>query len=140
MSLLRPNDAGKVFRFAVVGIANTGVDIAIFSLLHFSLDMHLLLANTLSYLAAASNSFFLNKYWTFSDTRDHGQTSRQFGLFLSLGIVGLGLSNLVVWALAAYLPAIVAKLLSIGVLFVWNFGTSHYFVFRAKQGVVASTR
>lgn len=138
MSLLRPNEAGKLFRFSIVGITNTGVDVGIFSLLYFSIGAHLFLANTLSYVASASNSFFFNKYWTFADTRNHGKTSRQFGFFLSLGFIGLGLSNLMVWALAAYLPTIVAKIFSVGVLFVWNFGTSHYFVFRAKQDGVSN--
>jgi putative flippase GtrA len=123
----------KVARFTVVGVINTGVDIAIFSLLFYVIQMPLLVANSIAYLTAATNSFVLNKYWTFSETRHHGRAHHQFGVFLVLGLIGLGLSNIVVWWLAAYVPEIVAKALSVGVLFVWNLGTSRFIVFQAKD-------
>ena len=129
----RPNEMAKAVRFAVVGVFNTGVDIATFSLLFYILEIQLIIANSIGYLAAASNSFLLNKYWTFSETRRRGRVRYQFGLFLALGLIGLGLSNIVVWSLAAYIPEIFAKLLSVGILFVWNFGTSRFIVFHARN-------
>ena len=123
----------KAVRFAIVGVFNTGVDIAIFSLLLYVLDIQLLVANSVSYLAAVSNSFLLNKYWTFSENRRRGRIHHQFGLFLALGLIGLGLSNIVVWSLATYIPEIFAKLLSVGILFVWNFGTSRFIVFHNED-------
>jgi putative flippase GtrA len=125
----KANEMDKTVRFAIVGALNTGVDIAIFSLFFYAFDASLIAANSIGYLSAVSNSFVFNKYWTFSETRRHGRIHYQFSLFLVLGLIGLGLSNGIVWSLASYVPEIIAKLLSVGVLFVWNFGTSRFIVF-----------
>ncbi len=118
-----------MIRFAVVGVVNTALDVALFSLFYYVLDLPLLLANSSGYLTAATNSFFLNKYWTFAESGTQGRVHRQFVLFLALGLLGLALSNIVVWSLSAYISEIFAKLWSVGVLFVWNFGTSRSIVF-----------
>jgi len=131
--LFKFNEIIKVLQFSVVGVFNTGVDLAIFSLFFYVFEIQLLVANSAGYLAAVSISFILNKYWTFSETRHLGRVHFQLRLFLALGLIGLGISNLAMWSLAAYVPEIiVAKLLSVGVLFVWNFGTSRFIVFGAK--------
>jgi putative flippase GtrA len=132
--LLRLNRAetATAARFAVVGACNTGVDFAVFSLLFYIFDAPLLVANTIAYLLAVSNSFVLNKYWTFAKTCQAGRIEQQISRFLLLGLVGLALSNIVVWRLAVYLPEIVAKMLAVVVLFAWNFGTSRLLVFKVR--------
>lgn len=82
---------------------------------------------------AVTNSFVLNKYWTFSDSGNQGVLRRQFTMFLLLGLVGLAISNAVVWFLAYAVPEIAAKVLSVGALFVWNYATSRLIVFRANK-------
>ncbi len=136
---LKPSDTQfrelmRVFRFGIVGVINTGVDVGVFSLLLFIFDTPVLAANTVGYLTGLCGSFFLNKHWTFSETRDQGHTGRQFLLFAGLGLGGLALSNLVVWSLVHFLPEIVSKLASVAVVFIWNFVTSRLIVFRAKPG------
>lgn len=129
----KKREFGRIIRFAVVGVVNTGIDIGLFSLLFYVAGAPLLLANAVGYLAGATNSFFMNKFWTFSDTRDQGQAHRQYVVFVTLGLVGLGLSSAVVWSLAFLMPEIVAKILSVGVLIVWNFGISRLIVFRDRD-------
>lgn len=130
---LNKKELTKMVHFAVVGVINTGLDVAIFSLLYYIFSLPLLVANSCGYLIAATNSFILNKYWTFSESSNHGQTHRQFVLFIALGLLGLALSNIVVWSLSAYISEIAAKLWSVGVLFIWNFGTSRFIVFPAAN-------
>lgn len=119
----------KWVRFCCVGLLNTGIDLGIFSLLFYVFEVPLLVSNSIAYLAAVANSFLLNKFWTFSETRAHGVIHHQAGLFFALGLIGVGLSNLVVWSLAAYMPEIFAKLVSIGVTLVYNYSTSRFIVF-----------
>ena len=92
---------GQITKFAVVGIINTTIDFSIFLFLLYQLELSLLAANTIAYSVAVVNSFLLNRYWTFSQTSKHGDPRRQFLLFLGFNIVGLGLSNLTVWAVGA---------------------------------------
>lgn len=116
--------------FGLVGVLNTGIDIAVFTFLYYELSLSLIEANTIAYFLAVTNSFLLNKNWTFAETRKEGKTHRQFILFLILGLCGLVLSNLVVYILANWIPAIVAKLFAVLVSFVWNYLTSRKLVFR----------
>jgi len=123
-------DLRRPARFAAVGAVNTVMDVGVFALLHHALGLALLPANSLAYLMAAANSFALNKLWTFADTRHSGRLHRQFPLFLALDLLGLGLSNALVLALAQIVPALAAKLLSVGLLFLWNYTASKRLVFR----------
>jgi putative flippase GtrA len=127
-------DRCQIARFALVGVANTAVDIGLFALLFYVGGAPLLWANSLSYLAAGTNSFFLNKYWTFGETRHKGRMQCQIVLFFVLGIVGLALSNAVVWGLASMMPEFIGKILTVGVLFLWNFAVSRLIVFPRKAG------
>ncbi|MCG8492429.1 MAG: GtrA family protein [Sneathiellales bacterium] len=119
----------QILIFGLVGVLNTGIDIAVFSLLYYELSLSIIEANTIAYFLAATNSFLLNKNWTFSETRKEGKIHRQFILFLILGLCGLALSNLVVYILAIWIPAIAAKLIAVFVSFIWNYLTSRKFVF-----------
>lgn len=125
----------RMIRFGLIGIVNTGVDIGIFSVLFFVLGMPLLVANSIGYLASLTGSFFLNKNWTFAETKTQGRTGRQYLLFAGLGLGGLALSNLTVWSLRNVMPVIMCKLVSVVGLFAWNYGTSRMIVFRTKLDV-----
>ncbi|WP_052339474.1 GtrA family protein [Gorillibacterium massiliense] len=63
---------GQFIRFNLVGLVNTAVDFAIFTLL-ISFHVPDKLAQTCSYAAGTLNSFLLNKYWTFR----HKKTGEQ---------------------------------------------------------------
>ena len=65
------NIRNKIFRFAGIGVLNTGTDFLIFNLLVFSFGVSILYAfslwKTISSLIAATQSYFLHKYITFED-------------------------------------------------------------------------
>jgi putative flippase GtrA len=125
---LRFRQQGK---FAVVGVINTLVHVAVFSLLYHGLGTIWPVANTAGYCTGVLNSFVLNKYWTFAESRGEGRISRQLPLFLVLNLVALGLSNLTIWALEPILPVEAGLLAAILVTFAWNFWSSRRFVYRA---------
>jgi len=111
-------------RFAVVGIANTLADIAIFAGLT-ALGLVPALANLFSYSCGIALSYALNRRWTF---RAQGSPQRMVKFALAM-IAGLGLSTLLVAILATILPAVIAKILTVPVVFVWNFLLARYWVF-----------
>ncbi len=55
---------GEFIKFAMVGLLNTGVDVAIFFFLTW-LGVLYLAAQVVSYSCGAANSYLLNKVWTF---------------------------------------------------------------------------
>ncbi|MBK8480272.1 MAG: GtrA family protein [Proteobacteria bacterium] len=119
----------------MVGALNTLLDLALFNALHYGLGLALVVANTLSYGAGIAQSFALNRHWTFADRRDAGRpVGRQLALFVALNLLALGLSNLTIWLLVRRfgLPAYAAKLVAVGVTFLWGYATSRRYVFRQR--------
>jgi putative flippase GtrA len=118
------------FRFAVVGALNTVIDIGIFSLAFYGFGWPLLAANAAGFIIGVGNSYILNKFWTFGD-RSTGREALARGLaFLATSLIGLALGSLSIWLLAMVMPAILAKIATVGVTFVWNYWASGRFVFR----------
>jgi len=118
------------FRFAIVGALNTGIDIGIFTLAFYGLGWPLLVANATGFAIGVGNSYILNKVWTFGD-RSAGREALMRGLaFLMTSLIGLALGSLSIWLLAKIMPAILAKIATVGVTFVWNYWASGRFVFR----------
>ena len=122
-------------RFSIVGFANTAVDWIIF----FSLTSWVvwfadrpLLANALAFAGGFSNSFLLNRRWTFrsADQRRWQQASR----FLVVALVGLGLSELIV---GVFLPVtnsrVLSKAAAVILVLSWNFIGGKLWAFKAVE-------
>lgn len=77
-------------KFALVGVLNTGVDVAIFFILtHF--DVPYPLAQIISYTCGAANSYLLNKLWTF---RACGLSYAEMVRFTVVNLASLAISLL----------------------------------------------
>ena len=99
----------KMVRFAVVGVANAGIDLAIFSLL-LGRGTPPLVANAISWAIAVCFSFAVNRAWSFE--RDASvPVHKSFMRFVSLGaLVTLGVTNLAIVLLAGPLGVWPAKI------------------------------
>lgn len=126
------NKLPEIWRFAAVGSINFAIDIVIFSIAFYLLGMPILIANTLAYSLATINSYLMNKYWTFAGRSAREISTEEFGRFLMFNIGGLVLSNLTVYVLAEFMMPLIAKLIAVGVTFVWNYLTIRRFVFHNK--------
>jgi putative flippase GtrA len=118
-----------VLRFGAVGIANTGLDVAIFSILTLLAGVTAVAANVVSYSAGIGLSFALNRSWTFRDRKGQGSL-KQFMLFVAGNLAGLAISTLVVALLVGAWGPLPAKAASVGVTFAWNYLYSARVVFR----------
>lgn len=118
-----------VVRFGLVGILNTCLDLACFLLLTQAFELRAVVANLISYSIGLVNSFVCNKLWTFGTTSQPTPVGRQFVLFVAFNLAGLVISTAIVATLQSLGPA-VAKLISIPVVFAWNYWTSKRFIYR----------
>lgn len=110
----------KLRRFALVGIANSAVDFAVFTAL-VSAAVPALLANLLSWGVAVLFSFAVNSRWTFvrpAAFRPHAAFAR---FALSGSIISLGSSTLAVAVLPPLTGVVAAKLIGIAVGAALNF-------------------
>jgi putative flippase GtrA len=111
---------GKLGRFTVVGIANTAIDLVVFSIcLHF-LEAPLV-ANFIAWGIAVLFSFAANLLWSFERKRETAVAS-SFFRFVSLGaLISLGVSNLWIALFAGSIGVWPAKLLGVIVAAALNF-------------------
>jgi len=114
-------------RFALVGSTNTAVDLSIFAVLTGLAGLATDYANGISYSCGIVCSFILNRSWTFSDAR--GGIAEQFTRFIVVSLASLLLSTMIVTGLSALMSPLVAKFLSLPVMFVWSYSMTHRFVF-----------
>jgi putative flippase GtrA len=132
--LMRPSDLLSrlmmlpLMRFATVGLLTTALDFGLFSALARGLGVPPVPSNLVSYSCGIVTSFVLNRHWTFS-TRGRGGIERHALRFLLSNLAGLALSTLLVGLLAHMLPPLVAKLISVPIVFVWNYLASRFWVF-----------
>ncbi|MBU4141583.1 GtrA family protein [Patescibacteria group bacterium] len=130
-------------KFFIVGILNTGLDFGILNLLMWSTNTYegqsIVIFNTISFAIAVTNSYILNKYWTFGD-KSKEQAPQQFAKFIGVSGVGWGLNTGIVYSVTTLIspifglgPALwanIAKAMATGVVLAWNFAGYKLFVFK----------
>ena len=131
MTYLSSEAFRKVIKFGIVGVANTALDISIFySLTHF---LHIIptYANIISYSICVIFSFLINSLWTFRFDLSNG-VGQRFLVFSLLSVSSLILSTAIVTALSSIFIPVVSKIISVPIVFGWNFFLSHKLVFRER--------
>lgn len=127
-------------RFAIIGVANTGLDFLILNVLVI-VGLPEIAANTISTGIAMAFSFFMNKKWTFSsESKNYMQ---EIILFLVFTLFGLWvIQNGIIWLIVHYLPHFglndilllnAAKLMASVFSLTWNYLTYDRFVFKKAE-------
>lgn len=146
MTLLNSSKERRRFlRFSAVGAIGAVVDFAVFNLFTLLIGLAPALSQALSFLAAVTSNFVLNRYWTYPDSRSKrvGSQMLQYGL---VNLIGLLIRTPVfVWASGLFLrwvpglpplplaPETLAHNLglatAIGVVLFWNFFVNRYWTY-----------
>ena len=126
----------EFLRFGVVGTIGFVVDTAVlYAGLAFGLGLYG--GRAVSYLAAASTTWALNRLWTFRGRGD-GPVHRQWVLFLLVNLIGFAMNYGTYAALIAFVPMVAAHPVlgvaagAIAGMF-GNFVLSRKLVFRARK-------
>ena len=131
----------QIAKFGTVVVINTIIDFVLLNFLISIIGWPILLSNSISFSTAVTNSYFMNKYWTFGDMRS--AHIKQFSTFVLISIVGLIFSNILLHYgtvfLENYNPELsiiwqynIAKAVSAVIVLVWNFIASKYLVFHDR--------
>lgn len=143
-----PNERTRFIRFSIVGIIGTVVDFGVFNLLARILLLNPIAASVFSFSIAVVNNYFLNRNWTYPDSRSKS-FRRQLTEFSVISIIGLGIRTPVFILLENLLPELFASLslpphpvfdpvfighntaLAIAILIVlfWNYFVNRYWTF-----------
>lgn len=122
----------KALSFGLVGLINSAIDFAVFSLAYFILGWPIVGANIAAWIVAVSGSYVMNSKITFA-----AESGRQLALKTYLGfafaqLAGFAANTLTVLVASYFMPVLFGKLLAIGASFAVNFTLSHFVIFRRR--------
>ncbi len=145
--LTNPRERTRFLRFLVVGIFGAIVDFGVMNVLTNAFGFPLVLAGTISFIAAILSNFTWNRYWTYPDSRSKS-VLRQLGEFTIVNAAGLlirvpilaflepvflRLFNWLPLRFSLFTPEFLAKnfTLAIAVIIVmfWNFFVNRYWTY-----------
>jgi putative flippase GtrA len=112
----------QLLRYVVVAGVGLIVDFGGLVVLKELAHWNYLAAATASFVVALVVNYFLSIWWVFPKSRFSRQ--REFLLFGLIGLVGLGLNDLLIWLLTSGLGVfyVASKAVATIVVFSWNFG------------------
>jgi|LSQX01.3.fsa_nt_gb putative flippase GtrA len=87
----------QFLRYTIVGGIATAFDVSVYSFLIYVFDINPLIANTFSFTCGLFINYFLSRRWVFN--RSLQSFKKDFALFAIIGVLGLGLSNLILFIL-----------------------------------------
>ena len=115
--------------YGIIGSFSSGLDFLIYTFLVQLVGLQYLVANCISVVAGISTSFYLNRNYNFK-VKDH--TKRRFSIFLTVGLCGLVMSNLILYLCIDNLgmDKLISKLLSIVLVVFFQFLVNKYLTFK----------
>jgi len=116
-------------KFGLVGCTGILIDFSVTWFCKEKLRWNKYLSNSAGFCFAVVNNYFLNKQYTFHN--NNSDISIQFLKFLAISLIGLGVSNLLLYLLQknGSLNFYFSKALVIALVFFWNFGANTLFTF-----------
>lgn len=119
----------KFLKFGVVGFSGLIVDFGVTYLCKEKLKIHKYVSSSLGFIVATTTNYSLNRYWTFNS---HDSASFiQFGKFFIISLVGLFLSNGLIYLLHEKLKwnFYIAKAFAVVLVSLWNFFANYLYTF-----------
>jgi putative flippase GtrA len=125
----------QFYRYAVVGGLAFVVDAGSLYILTEYLQLYVLTSAAAAFSLGLLINYGLSVAWVF-DVRVYDRRGIEFFLFAVIGVIGLGLNEGFIWFFiekAGYYY-LIAKCLSAGLVFCWNFFARKFLLFQRTQG------
>lgn len=130
----------QLIRYGLVVAIAAPIDLGGYILLKSAFHVYYVLAATISFITSLVANYLLSVAWVWT-----GRTGRQrhvdAAIFAIIGIVGLGLTDLIVFMFTdlAHLNFIVSKLIALMFVFFWSFGARRYLFTGKIKGLATDT-
>jgi putative flippase GtrA len=124
------NQYVQFFRYGVVSVAALVVDFGGLVLLKEYGHINYLLAATISFIGGLIVNYLLSAFWVFHSSKLLNKR-HEFLLFAAIGVVGLGLTDLILWLLTSGFGFyyVLSKAISTVIVYFWNFGARKKYIF-----------
>lgn len=126
-------------RYVVVGGIAFLFDFGVYRILEHHLGFHYQWAGVAGFMVGIATNYLLSIFWVFNK-RSSPNAFAEFAIFLTVGVIGLGINAAILWLLidvvAWYSPLlsfvdhkVMAKVVAAGVVLVWNFAARKILLF-----------
>jgi len=137
--MLRLSEGIRMAKYALVGVLNTGVDFAVFCAFVYGAGMDSVWAQTISYIAGVTNSYLLNRYWTFQVKGKMGMA--ELVRFIGINVISFVAATTVLLGLEQLgAESALAKLVSVFCSLIVNYAGYRIWVFQAKGNEAKADR
>lgn len=120
----------QFFRYCFAGASGAIVDFGLFFLLTRLAGWHMVPANVVSFLTSATVNYSINRLWTFKS--ESKRIAHQFVFFMLVAVVGVLMNTSILYFLVKQfgLFDIVAKVIAVLVVMLWNFIINKHVTFK----------
>ena len=123
----------QLFRYAFVGGLAFIVDYGSLWFLTEVCGLHYLLSAAIAFILGLTCNYLLSTAWVFSG-RSLENRWAEFAVFALIGVVGLGLNELIMWVGTdkLHLHYMLSKIVSTAIVFFWNFFARKFILFNKQ--------
>lgn len=123
----------QLIRYTIVGGLAFVVDFGLLFVLTEYAGLHYILSATCSFLAGLLVNYYISTAWVFESSIKSKQI--EFTLFALIGVVGLGLNDLLIWIFTEKFQIyyMLSKLITAVLVYLWNFLGRKYLVFNKQS-------
>ncbi|MBE3063810.1 MAG: GtrA family protein [Spirochaetes bacterium] len=122
----------QLARSAAVSLLAFAIDFAILVTLTEAAGLHYLISAGISFLVGTTVSYVLSVTWVFP-VRRFSSKAVEYLLFIAVGVIGLGLNEVLLWVFTEPLGIfyMASKVIAAALIFFWNFGARKFLLFPA---------
>jgi putative flippase GtrA len=120
----------QFLRYGFVSTAALAVDFGGLVILKEYGHLNYLIAASMSFLAGLVVNYLLSAFWVFHSSKLLNKRY-EFILFSVIGLIGLGLTDLILWVLTSGfgLYYVLSKVIATVIVYFWNFGARKKYIF-----------
>jgi putative flippase GtrA len=133
----RPHIGVQFVKFGIVGVSNTLLTFAVYTLLLKVFGVWYLAASAIGFVVGATNGFLLNRRWTFRGHVGDALTPVRWAVVQSCGL-GINEGLLFVFVHDARLDKLLAQVFATGVVTVTTFLANRAWTFRMHPPVMVT--
>lgn len=130
---------GQFVRYLVTGGFAFVVDFLLYAFCLYELNWHYLVANLVGLVAGLVINYVMSVAWVFSECKRvlEDRKTVEFGVFAIVGIIGVGINELLMLLMVGMLDAneIKSKIVAAILVLMWNFGVRKMVLFRERKAV-----
>ena len=130
---------GQFVRYLVTGGFAFVVDFLLYAFCRYELNWHYLVAKLVGLVAGLVINYVMSVAWVFSECKRvlEDRKTVEFGVFAIVGIIGVGINELLMLLMVGMLDAneMKSKIVAAILVLVWNFGARKMVLFRERKAV-----